>query len=218
MNEVFLWVVVASLSQALWFLPLWALNHKLEQRLNPQWYYRIWIFAFLGLTLAPLIGLVLKQAEPVTLSATPITIAPEIMAASQPADRWQHLGPIWMCGFVLFSMIFVRHMLKARAWARKGEPLPQKHRQRLQHWCQLMGIRRPIEARVIDHPAAPFTLGTLRPHILYRSNGSMWSDRRDFDAATCHELAHIKRLDSLQQTTAWILANLFFFNPWYGWP
>ena len=77
--------------------------------------------------------------------------------------------------------------------------------------CASLGINTP---RVVacDVPV-PFTMGTLRPHIVLPNSLVDRNDASELEAAVLHEAVHIKRRDDFRLQCELLLRSLLFFDP-----
>ena len=77
-----------------------------------------------------------------------------------------------------------------------------------------IGLKRSWKLRVslTQNPAAAMTWGFLHPVILLPKDAAAWSkDRRE--AVLLHELAHVRRYDSLSQWLSFAVCALYWFHP-----
>jgi beta-lactamase regulating signal transducer with metallopeptidase domain len=75
-----------------------------------------------------------------------------------------------------------------------------------------LGLTRGVTLLRGDGAAAPMTWGVLRPVVWVPQSASDWPDELR-DAVLSHELAHVKRRDSLTQWLANIAVAVHWFNP-----
>ena len=74
------------------------------------------------------------------------------------------------------------------------------------------GITRSIPLLQSEKATLPMTWGFIRPKIMLPSEADQWSDeRRQF--VLLHELAHVKRWDTLTQLLVQLSSALYWFNP-----
>jgi beta-lactamase regulating signal transducer with metallopeptidase domain len=73
-------------------------------------------------------------------------------------------------------------------------------------------IQRKVQVLVSQNCRVPFTYGTIRPVILLPTGVSSWPEER-LHSVFVHELAHIKRFDSLTQQFARVVCAVFWFMP-----
>jgi beta-lactamase regulating signal transducer with metallopeptidase domain len=82
----------------------------------------------------------------------------------------------------------------------------------LRRLCDEMGVTRPVTLLEGDADAMPMTWGILRPMVLLPSSASGWQEARLL-AVLRHELAHVRRLDTLTQLIAEVACAVHWFNP-----
>ena len=77
--------------------------------------------------------------------------------------------------------------------------------------------RRECELRLSGAQDGPMTWGVLRPVILLPKNSLGWTRER-IQAVLLHELAHVRRRDSLTQSLSLLICALYWPNPliWLG--
>lgn len=152
-------------------------------------------------------------------SPTPMVIAPDPPSAVESDETSttsalpSSLLAIWaLVASALLIRLFLSHILLGRL-ARHSTPLPDgplhKLSEKLRHQLK---IRREVTLLQGSGRSAPMTWGALRPRILLPIDAPEWSE----DTATSvllHELAHVKRWDSLSQLLLQIACALHWFNP-----
>ncbi|GJG89564.1 hypothetical protein tb265_47450 [Gemmatimonadetes bacterium T265] len=75
-----------------------------------------------------------------------------------------------------------------------------------------LGIARPVTLRRGSRLAVPITWGLASPVVLLPADADLWpEDRRR--VVLVHELAHVRRYDTLTQTLAQCAVALFWFDP-----
>jgi beta-lactamase regulating signal transducer with metallopeptidase domain len=76
------------------------------------------------------------------------------------------------------------------------------------------GIRRPWRLRLSTQKglSTALTWGTARPVVLLPAEARSWSPGR-LDAVLIHELAHVRRHDSLTQFFAFLVCAIYWFHP-----
>ncbi len=77
-----------------------------------------------------------------------------------------------------------------------------------------IGLRRPWRLRVsgMKQPPAAMTWGFVRPIVLIPKDSDSWTQER-LEAVLLHELAHVRRFDSMSQLIAFAASALYWFNP-----
>ena len=77
-----------------------------------------------------------------------------------------------------------------------------------------VGINRRWDLRLSTSgiPPAAMTWGVIRPVVLMPKDSDSWTQER-LEAVLLHELAHVRRFDSVSQLIALIVCALYWFNP-----
>ncbi|HEY0670879.1 MAG TPA: HEAT repeat domain-containing protein [Longimicrobiales bacterium] len=78
--------------------------------------------------------------------------------------------------------------------------------------AQLVGLKQPVQLLGSPHIATPMTWGVARPVVMLPSAAEDWSDERR-RVVLLHELAHIRRKDSLTHMFAQVACALYWFHP-----
>jgi len=78
--------------------------------------------------------------------------------------------------------------------------------------AQALDLRRHVRLLLGEAPFVPMTWGVARPVLYLPSAAQGWSPRR-LRTVLLHELAHIKRNDSLSRFLAQVACSLFWFHP-----
>ena len=73
-------------------------------------------------------------------------------------------------------------------------------------------IRRRVDACLSDRRGTPMTWGLLHAHLLLPSEASDW-DMSRLRAVLLHELAHVKRRDTVTHVFAQLVLAIFWFHP-----
>jgi beta-lactamase regulating signal transducer with metallopeptidase domain len=120
---------------------------------------------------------------------------------------------LWIIGFMYFLARIVTgtfgiHMI--RVHARNIDNNPIQHT--LTITLKEFNIQRKVQVLVSSTCRVPFTYGTIRPVILLPTGVSSWPEER-LHSVFIHELAHIKRFDSLTQQFARVVCTVFWFIP-----
>ena len=78
--------------------------------------------------------------------------------------------------------------------------------------CSRLGIRRPVTLLIHPDKTIPVVWGILRCRLMLPAAARQWSDEQ-LQSVLLHELAHIKRRDTLVQLLAQVACALHWFNP-----
>ena len=82
----------------------------------------------------------------------------------------------------------------------------------LRELADALGLRRPVALLQSRRRVMPMTWGCRRPVVLLPASANMWTPDR-LRVVLVHELAHVKRWDSLTQTLAVLVRAVYWFNP-----
>lgn len=198
--------------------------------------------AVLASPLVPLVGLALSRAgapqaqiavmpayEPAPLTQTVVTyrpvqtdIAPAPAAAPAAlAERFSLRSYPWAVALaayaagviVLLSLITVARRRIGR-WVRRGHIVTEPRILELFAAAQ-KHLRLPGRIMVVESPQclSPMTAGSLSPVILLPGGLAEQSSDADLTAIALHELAHIRRRDSLLLLLLSLVRAVFFFHP-----
>ncbi len=75
-----------------------------------------------------------------------------------------------------------------------------------------LGVQRRVRLLLGDSRVVPMTWGIVRPVLLLPAAAGDWSTRR-LHTVLMHELAHIKRHDSLSRSLGQLACSVFWFHP-----
>jgi beta-lactamase regulating signal transducer with metallopeptidase domain len=83
--------------------------------------------------------------------------------------------------------------------------------------AEQLGLRRPVLLLRARGAVMPATGGLLWPSVVLPDTADQWTDDRRH-AVLAHELAHVKRFDTLTQALAQVACVLFWWHPavWYA--
>ena len=150
---------------------------------------------------APAVPVVLAAGNPSHVLIIPSQ--PSTAPQPEPFPIWTAL---WFTGAALLAMWFLVRYVRWRRRFRESVPVDCPGLETcLPTW-------RKVRLRVTDRIAAPLTYGLLRPVVLLPKT----LDLRDEETVICvlaHELAHIRRLDSLFKLVLTAALCLHWFNP-----
>lgn len=189
-----------------------------------------WVGAFLASLTLPLFTLAVPAAIRIGLTAPPPPVAvPHLVdvqsvgALVAPVETQGFsfdlptvvlaIAAIWVAGaclvalrsgLALVCLAVLKH--RSRPFALLPENLPR-----------IPATRRECELRLSHSDNGPMTWGLLRPVILLPRNARAWPRDR-LQAVLLHELAHIRRRDSLAHALSLAVCALYWPNPfvWLG--
>lgn len=122
------------------------------------------------------------------------------------------IGLLWLAGAAVYLAWFAvsRHLLK-RLVAR-AVPLEASWDSLLRELSYDLDIRRPVQLLRSRDVRAAITVGVLRPVIILPDTAAGWREERR-RLVLSHELAHVKRWDSLIEILGFAATALHWFNP-----
>ena len=185
--------------------------------------------AFAALVLLPILALVIPSPIRILLPAAPQQIPPDALsnaasavALPAPIDSGFALDPgtialalaaLWLAGVAFLALRFgvgafclAQLKRRSRPFALAPEDMPK-----------IAAKCRECELRLAHDDTGPITWGISRAVILLPKAANFWPRER-LHAVLLHELAHIRRRDSLVQTLALAVSALYWPNPlvWLG--
>jgi beta-lactamase regulating signal transducer with metallopeptidase domain len=161
-------------------------------------------------------------------TADPIDVAEAAVGVSTPAsssaadhsstrDWTTSLVLLWLGGVAAGLITIAGGLLTLRRIARRSRTLVDPE------WTQLaleisrdLGIARPVRLMIAESAAMPATWGIIRPTVLLPADAESWNEERR-RVVLLHELAHVRRKDSLMQVVAQFCCAVYWFHPgvWY---
>ncbi|HWA91924.1 MAG TPA: M56 family metallopeptidase [Rhizomicrobium sp.] len=123
------------------------------------------------------------------------------------------LFAVWLAGFVWAMARLGAGAFGLSALKRRSRP----HALASQDLPRLSGGQRECELRLSDGEDGPLTWGIFRPVVLLPRTATQWPRER-LQAVLLHELAHVRRRDSLSQLVSLVACALYWPNPliWLG--
>ena len=155
---------------------------------------------------------------PVNASATtqPANHKPSPQAISKPrlSINWPQLFmTIWLLGTISVALRLLAGRSRFARLVTKADPVDDPSwRSQIQEIAHLLGIRRSVALLESQDTEVPLTAGALRPKIILSPDYNEWSPLRR-DAILHHELAHIRRLDTLAQALCQMAIAAYWFHP-----
>jgi bla regulator protein blaR1 len=191
----------------------------------------VWLSALIGLLMLPLLTATLPKLELPVLSETtaPAAAAPAMAATlpeatataaaapmAAPAAEPARPGlPIWPLYLIVVSALLARfvgaRLTLARLW-READPADEGWIQQADSAAATLRMRRRVALRIARTPLMPMTWGTLSPRILLPAEARGWTEARR-RLVLLHELAHVRRRDSLTQSVGWLACALYWLHP-----
>jgi beta-lactamase regulating signal transducer with metallopeptidase domain len=138
----------------------------------------------------------------------------------------QSLPSIWLagCTLLLLRLLVARWLLRR---SERGSVIvdcigrltphrsPEGHTRlatALATACEQLGLRRSVTLLIHPHKTIPVVWGIVRHRLLLPEAAHNWSDEQ-LRSVLLHELAHIKRRDTLTQLLTQVACALHWFNP-----
>lgn len=166
---------------------------------------------------APSSTLAQETAKAGVLPSTTVTEeAVQPTATSEPfsTTQWILVGvAVWSLGFIFILGRLLMGMLWIRWMSRKAQPVTDVYWATLcSDICTRFQILRPVRLWKGKNATTPMTWGVFRPVVLLPEESKDWSEEK-CRVVLMHELAHVKRKDTLTQMIAQVACALFWFNP-----
>ncbi len=126
---------------------------------------------------------------------------------------WIVLTAIWTFGISLCLARAGIGTIRLRRQALNARPIAdQAWRDALDRAANELAITRPITLLVGGKFSVPITWGTLRPIVLLPPDVFTWTPERR-RIVLLHELAHVRRWDTLTQMIGQLASAIFWFSP-----
>jgi beta-lactamase regulating signal transducer with metallopeptidase domain len=161
------------------------------------------------------------ELSSVQLRSDAVTL-PVITEPAAKADRgWSGLNimkclmGLWLIGFAVVAARSIRGVLAVRRFRRQSsQPFPNRIGFTFASVARQVGVTRPWDLRLSTSriPPAAMTWGIFHPVVLMPKDSDSWTQER-LEAVLLHELAHVRRFDSVSQLIALAASALYWFNP-----
>lgn len=171
-------------------------------------------------------------AEPVAAaaSAAPITVSPIVdgvplaseTVAFSPVLRLQPLLPwllaFWLAGVAVLSFYNLGGLLQVhRLKVRGTRAVPELWERVVADLRRRLGIQRAVRILESCAVSVPAVVGWLRPVVLVPASALTGLDPQQLEAVLAHELAHVRRHDSMVNLLQTIVETLLFYHPVVWW-
>lgn len=133
-----------------------------------------------------------------------------IKIIQMPWDNFfEYFSKIWLLGFILSASIIILHYIKFNKELKDFLiPANDKITEKLNHSYSL-----PVPIRIIKRNTTPFAAGILREMIVLPQSIVQMDNHRDMDYIIQHEMAHIKKKDTLVKMLFLVARCIHWFNP-----
>ena len=119
---------------------------------------------------------------------------------------------VWLAGALISLGVVLCQHRKLAAWVRQ-QPSIDRFDDILSEALSRMRIRRDVRVVETCLVGTPAVFGVLHPHILIPRHLLQTLNREELRLVILHELAHIRRLDVLQNWVLIVLQSVYWFNP-----
>jgi beta-lactamase regulating signal transducer with metallopeptidase domain len=132
-----------------------------------------------------------------------------------PWHAWVFLA--WMAGGMLYLGWCLISHAGVRAIVKRARPASRAWNRVLNSSVREIGIGRPVRLLESSRIKAAITVGILEPAVVLPADSEEWPDDRR-RLVLSHELAHVKRWDTLVETLALCTTVFYWFNPfvWFA--
>jgi len=167
-------------------------------------------------------------------------VSPSAMVAAEviperTEPRWNRVNALpllWAIGFCVLVLRLMAARLMLWSNERRGKVIVLSQRPwdvrpaeasdapivtAFQAACQQLGVRQPVRLLIHSERTIPVVWGIIRFRLLLPAAARQWSVEQ-LNSVLLHELAHIKRRDTIAQLLAQIACALHWFNPlvWFA--
>ncbi len=207
---------------------LWGFIRIRKAALSAESRYWLWSLALVVIALLPSFMLIpraqwgttdalnlpsLFSEQSVAASVTEPNRPPMISAHAE-AHRWPITGAfvaVWMMGMLWRLSAIVRGLHTLRRWRHAAAVLPAER------FGKLLRQRVDVEIRESVDVATPMVVGVFRPCVLLPVGFMEKLDDDQLVLVLSHELAHVRRGDSLHMLVQRLIAAVYFYNPIVHW-
>ena len=143
-------------------------------------------------------------------------------AALSPVLRLQPLLPwllaFWLAGVAVLSFYNLGGLLQVhRLKARGTRPVPERWEQVVSDLRRRLGVQRTVRILESCAVSVPVVVGWLRPVVLVPASALTGLNPQQLEAVLAHELAHVRRHDSMVNLLQTVVETLLFYHPVVWW-
>lgn len=231
LEQVFSWVLAASLRAALLTLGVLMLQVLLKRWLSASGRHWLWLPVLLVL-LAPVLpqsawsvqSVLMRTGATTFPTDTPPSVAPRQQAGRPAKARppghtaeisWHQLASrLWLAGAATFLVAgFVSYRITLKRVKANALPIPAGFLSRVRALAQSQGLEQPPEVWISTAALGPAVCGIWRPRLLLPPSLLRTLSSAELDHVIRHELAHIQGRDVWLQTLSCLLLAVHWFNP-----
>jgi beta-lactamase regulating signal transducer with metallopeptidase domain/BMFP domain-containing protein YqiC len=207
---------------------LWVALFALRGR-AAQTRYLAALVALAVLAVLPVVTAVIEYAAPpssvVVFENAAVVPADFVkLAVEQPAASGGWLAsleswalPVWSFGVLIFALRAVWGCGRISVMRRRAVPAAPEVLARVAEIGGRMGLTRPARVLMTAFAGSPSVVGWLRPVILLPPATLLGLAPEQLEAVLAHELAHIRRYDSLVNAAQVLVETLLFYHPAVWW-
>jgi beta-lactamase regulating signal transducer with metallopeptidase domain len=207
---------------------LWVALFALRKR-AAQTRYLAALVALAVLAVLPVVTAVIEYAAPPSSAVVfenPAVVPADFvkLAAEQPAASGGWLAaleawalPVWSFGVLTFALRAVWGCRRISVMRRRAVPAAPDVLARVAEIGARMGLARPAQVLMTAFAGSPSVVGWLRPVILLPPATLLGLTPEQLEAVLAHELAHIRRYDSLVNAAQILVETLLFYHPAVWW-
>lgn len=148
-------------------------------------------------------------------AASPVSGTDEASTLSLPWYIWAIL--VWLAGaFVCLTWCLISHA-GVRYLVRQARPASREWHAASRRIAAELDLGRDVHLLESEQIKAAITVGIFRPTVVLPAGSDDWSGTRRH-LVLSHELAHVKRWDTLVETLALCVTAVYWFNPlvWFA--
>jgi beta-lactamase regulating signal transducer with metallopeptidase domain/DUF4097 and DUF4098 domain-containing protein YvlB len=140
-----------------------------------------------------------------------VTAEPTIKSSKVSYARWTEM--IWLGG-ALIVLTPLALAWASLAWLERRSMIVKDEAwlDMVEGAARRLGIQQPVLLLMSADRQMPMAWGVLRPRVLLPAEARQWPEQR-LESALLHELAHVKRSDSIVNYIAHAVCALYWFNP-----
>lgn len=165
---------------------------------------------------ATFLSLHAANAGSIALARSAATIA--LLSAPDATSGMNLLVLLWLGGVMALSIRAIGGWTLADALARRGTISPSAALlQRCHHLQHRLSVTAPVRFLLSYRITAPVVIGFLKPVILIPVSALAGLSPQQLDALLLHELAHIRRLDTVTNILLGVVETVLFYHPAVWW-
>jgi beta-lactamase regulating signal transducer with metallopeptidase domain len=131
--------------------------------------------------------------------------------ASMSAFEW--MLAVWILGAVLLLVHMLACSIIVQRLVSRARPVTDRDwMDLLEEMSDRLMIRRPVQLLQTGRISVPLVWGAVRPVVLLPEAAGEWTEERR-RCVLAHELAHVRRWDTLTQTAAHVACVVHWYNP-----